>query len=318
MSYKTLVISLSVLTVLALIAVWYLLSPATTSVIQNTTSNTATTPSSGNSGGVQTSNTAQTSGSVQNSNNSQTSGGVQTSSGIQNSNTIQNTVGVQGSKTYQTSSGVQNSNTYQTSGGTQNYVTPISGNTTNLVPGGSVAGQGNTPSGTTGLTQQNISGSYATLLSEFSGHELSFVDVNSTTDKNFGDIYTLYKQDLVASSKMNPSLKTISVASVDIDGDGNPEAIVYEGLPYSCGSGGCRMDVYKKVKGAWITMLETLAYKQVGMLDSKNKGVNDLVFSVHCDIGYQTKIIEYSWDGSAYQLKGVIATWTGSDFKLGE
>lgn len=137
---------------------------------------------------------------------------------------------------------------------------------------------------------------------------LTFTSVNSSSGP-LGEIYALYSTELSAGTP-------VQIAQQDLDGEEGSEAIVYMQVQEYCGSGGCQLEVYRKVTNVWTSILSTLAYEWVGVMSTKTQGFSDLLISVKGDPGYMTRIVKYVWNGTVYQEASIVAIWDGEKFDL--
>jgi hypothetical protein len=143
--------------------------------------------------------------------------------------------------------------TYQPSAtpATQNQVNGISNtpNTTNVTVGTS----------STQTKPVDLAAEYDAIFTKLGAAKISFTIVTSASasDSVFGSLYALYTPDIAAAKKLpNAPTPVLEMASGDLNGDGTPEAIVYENIPgYSCGSAGCELDVYTKKGTKWQNVL---------------------------------------------------------------
>lgn len=159
---------------------------------------------------------------------------------------------------------------------------------------------------------------YATLFNTLAAQSISFTTVGADATGDMAGVYALYSADIAAVKKMFPAATrlTIDVALVDLNEDGTPEALVSENLPGYCGSGGCPLDIYRKVKGKWVALYNTLAAGTVGQSNTYTGGYADLFLSIHGDLGYLSNVIRYTWDGTQYQPKNTVARWDGQTFQM--
>lgn len=68
-----------------------------------------------------------------------------------------------------------------------------------------------------------------------------------------------------------------SHAVTDLNGDGVPEALVYLGGPYRCGSGGCSLYILRRGAGAWrLINSVTLTKLPIRQLATSNRGWSDI------------------------------------------
>ena len=161
----------------------------------------------------------------------------------------------------------------------------------------------------------DINKEYDTLFQKILAQRISFTVVDSTAG-DIGSVYALYTKDIDAEKKAYPNLTKfpISIVLVDLTDDNISEALVEEDLPGYCGSGGCPLDIYKKINSKWVLLFSTLASGDIGLSNTITNGYRDLFLSVPGDLGYQNKIIRYVWDGKQYNPGEVVATWDGTTF----
>jgi hypothetical protein len=207
----------------------------------------------------------------------------------------------------------QGSNTF--SGGSAN-TTPVS------TPGGSPSTQSpqdGTASSTASAMPVDIDAQFKTLFENLSAEKIAFVPT-SPSSAAYASIMAFYSQDIAAAKKAYPqqAVMTLDVASVDLDGDAANEVIVYENLPGFCGTAGCPLTVYKKQGSGWQTILDTVAYENIGIVGPTGGGFRNMLIPVHGDVGYQTKVERWVWSGSEYRPFGTEATWDGSAFLVGQ
>jgi hypothetical protein len=157
--------------------------------------------------------------------------------------------------------------------------------------------------------------SYDTLFKSLGAVRLGYELVGSE-EGHFGDVYKLYASDIALSKKVFPNATsfTIEVGSVDLDGDGINEIVVYENLPGMCGTGGCTIDVYKKHNTLYENILSTLGFETVGVSTGITSGYKDLLISHIGETGFMSSVVKYSFSGSAYAEIGSVATWDGQTF----
>jgi hypothetical protein len=139
----------------------------------------------------------------------------------------------------------------------------------------------------------------------------------STTTGTFGDIYKLYVGDIALSKKIQPGavMFTIHAGSIDLNGDGVGEVVVYDDMPGLCGSGGCTIDVYKKKGSGWENILTTLGYEGVAVSNTKALGFSNLLFTVRGESASETTIQQYVWGGAAYGPDKAVGVWDGSAYR---
>lgn len=161
----------------------------------------------------------------------------------------------------------------------------------------------------------DVAKQYAALFASLNAQPISFTEVDGAQG-SYGDIYKLYADDIALSKKIAPNAPhyALEVGSIDLEGDGTAEVIVYENLPGMCGSGGCPIDLYKKHSTLYESMFSVLGNGTVGILSTKTQGYFDLLLSTHGDTGFKTDVAEYKWDGSTYAKGSVVATWDGANF----
>lgn len=159
---------------------------------------------------------------------------------------------------------------------------------------------------------------YAALFQKLSAQGIVFDAVDQKSTGALAVIYGLYASEVAESKSLYPADTnfSIQVSLIDLDNDGTPEAVVYNNLDGYCGSGGCALDIYKVVKGKWVNIFSGLTGGDIGLSNASTKGYFDLFLSVHGDIGSQSSVIRYSWDGKTYQPKETVATWNGKTFIL--
>jgi hypothetical protein len=133
-----------------------------------------------------------------------------------------------------------------------------------------------------------------------------------------GEVYALYAEDIAQAKKTASSSDgyALNVAMLDLNGDKVQEAIVYEDLPGYCGSGGCSIEVWQKTGTTWNNIFKGLGYETIGVTDSTTSGYKNLLISVHGDVGYMTKVVEYVFKGDGYQEWNVLAVWNGTTFAI--
>ena len=165
------------------------------------------------------------------------------------------------------------------------------------------------------ITSPDLDAQYATLYVRLGINELVFSPLVSNGP--FAALYSLYNADRTAYLALFPAGKPqLLVATADLNGDGTDEALVYEDFPGYCGSAGCGLEVYKKEKSGWKSILSAEASNRVGISYTTQNGYAILYLSVQgADLGYQTQIVQYVAVGGNYQPSGTVATWNGAMFK---
>ena len=161
----------------------------------------------------------------------------------------------------------------------------------------------------------DIDTAFMQLFNKIGAQKVQFNSVTSITG-DAGSVYSLYSSDIADTKKSFPKLVTfpISIALVDLNKDGATEAIAWEDLPGMCGSGGCPLDIYRKVNGKWVDIFSDLSGSNIGISSAYTNGYADLILAGSGQVDYQSKITRYSWDGTQYSPNGVVATWDGSQF----
>jgi hypothetical protein len=71
----------------------------------------------------------------------------------------------------------------------------------------------------------------------------------------------LYASDYASAKQIGDSGFGVSMALVDLDGDGKPELMAHHSGISACGSRGCSLYVYRQQGNAWVTVLTVLATK---------------------------------------------------------
>lgn len=199
---------------------------------------------------------------------------------------------------------------------------PSQSNTQN--PSGNLPGVPQTT--TTGSSAQTATSSQTTstgldiiaLFKKLNAQQVLFTSASATSTGNVANLYKLYASDVAESKKLYPSVtySTIDIGAVDLNNDGTPEAFVYENLLGFCGSGGCSVDIYQLKKGVWVKISSLLGSEDLGISNTSTKGFNDLFLTVHGDIGAQSQVMRYVWDGTTYQPGTPVATWNGASYNL--
>ncbi|WP_260926613.1 hypothetical protein [Novosphingobium sp. 9] len=102
-------------------------------------------------------------------------------------------------------------------------------------------------------------------------------------------------------------------ATVDLNGDGKDEVLLYAGGSMLCGSGGCDLIVLTPDGDSW-RMVGDLSVVQmpVGVLDSKTNGWRDLAVSVSGG-GADAGVMRVPFDGKAYADNPTVAPAEPSD-----
>lgn len=183
-------------------------------------------------------------------------------------------------------------------------------------PGGSSSGGATkTSSLPPQVAEPDLDAQYATLYARLGINELVFSPLVS--NGSLSSIYTLYNADRTAYLKLFPAGKPqLLVATADLNGDGADEVLVYEDFPGYCGPAGCGLEVYKKEKSGWASILSAEASSRVGISYTTQNGYAVLYLSVQgADLGYQTQIVRYVAVGGNYQPSETVATWNGAIFK---
>ncbi|MSR70957.1 hypothetical protein EXS62_02870 [Candidatus Kaiserbacteria bacterium] len=165
------------------------------------------------------------------------------------------------------------------------------------------------------ITAPDINTHYTELYSNLQANKVEFETLNSTGP--YAALYALYSADRAAYEKIFPAnTGRLLVAAIDLNGDGVDEAIVYEDFFGYCGSGGCALDIYKKEKTVWVSILSAQASKNVGISYAAQNGYAVLFLSVEgAGLGYQTQIVRYIAINEKYQPADTVATWNGAMFK---
>lgn len=158
----------------------------------------------------------------------------------------------------------------------------------------------------------DIEAAYASLFSKIGATKVDFTPVTASSTGDLASLYKLYAKDVAAEQKAYPNTPAaLDVALVDLTDDGTPEALVYERLPDYCGTGGCAFDIYKKSGGLWTKIYSTLVGGDVGLSNTLTSGHLDLFLTAEGNPG----VARYTWSGKTYELKEVMALWTGTEFQ---
>lgn len=158
---------------------------------------------------------------------------------------------------------------------------------------------------------------YAQLFQDILAKKIEFAPVNSASGGAEAGVYKLYEADVAQSKSFFPSGEvSVDVALIDINEDGSPEALIYENLPGFCGSGGCPFDIYQQQQGKWVRLSSFLGGPNIGLSNTYVNGYLDFFLSESGDMGSESKIIRYRWDGKEYRVKELVALWDGSRFTL--
>lgn len=183
--------------------------------------------------------------------------------------------------------------------------------------GGSSSQIGSQTTAPSGIDFEQV---YAALFQKLNAQKIAFTAVSASSTGNVADIYALYKADVAESMQLSPGETdfSIQVAAVDLNADGTPEALVYEDLPGFCGTGGCTLDIYQLQKSKWVKVSSLLAGGDIGLANTSTEGYTDLFLSVAGDIGSQTDVVRYSWDGTEYQPGAAVAAWNGTTFDIAQ
>ncbi len=162
----------------------------------------------------------------------------------------------------------------------------------------------------------NLDTQYTALFAQAGVSVPHFLAVSSVNDPLLGAVYVLFGSDIAQDKKLYPQQGTFSMdmASVDLNGDGVPEVLVYENLHGYCGSGGCQVYVFVKQGSSWHALLTALGSEMVGVSVHKTNGYDDLLLSVPGAVGYQTQVQWYIFNGTSYQPGSVFAMWNGTSF----
>jgi putative lipoprotein len=116
---------------------------------------------------------------------------------------------------------------------------------------------------------------------------------------------TLNQALLAYLTKTGDDPKTIDphqIALVDLNGDGQKDALILLQSPYWCGSGGCTMLVFKGTKSGYkFVSRSTLIRGPVLVSTSKTRGWRELVVEVSGG-GAPSKRVALKFDGRKYPL----------------
>lgn len=157
---------------------------------------------------------------------------------------------------------------------------------------------------------------YDVLFKQLGAVKVSFVEANSSAAH--AELTELYEADKAIAIQLFPDVPfSMEISFVDLTYDGIPEAIVYENTPALCGTGGCRLSVYKKEQEKWVSVLGTLAVNDiVAYATTLRYPYADLFLSLYGPTGSETAIVRYAWNGHAYRPEKAVAVWDGSAFQL--
>lgn len=157
---------------------------------------------------------------------------------------------------------------------------------------------------------------YTDLFRELRANKVSFSPMTATG--TLSDLYGLYTDEIALGKELVPAQSaSLRAALVDVTYDSTPEVFVYEDVPGFCGSGGCRLVLYKKEQGTWHKLLGVVAENDtVGVSTVFSGPYADLLVSIHGNVGSETVVMQYGWDGARYAPKKVAAVWSGNAFRL--
>jgi hypothetical protein len=111
---------------------------------------------------------------------------------------------------------------------------------------------------------------------------------------------------LPSMEKISPS--RYSVAWIDLNGDGRPEALVYISGRDWCGSGGCRLLVLERRRSVFKVRANTMiAWTPVGVLRTTRRGWRDVTVEVHGGGVSPGYIAALSFDGRRYPMNPSVA-----------
>ncbi|HEY6022298.1 MAG TPA: hypothetical protein VIY48_21310 [Candidatus Paceibacterota bacterium] len=161
----------------------------------------------------------------------------------------------------------------------------------------------------------DISTAYSSIFVTVGATPVSFARVQSAADPQFGSVYSLFKNDVAIAKQYAPGQDiSIGMASVDLNGDGTPEVLVYEDLPSFCGTGGCELQVYTKGVSGYKKVFSIVAAGEVGLLGSITGGYQDLAISTNMGTDPHSVMARYTWRGSTYAFAKSLAVWNGQRF----
>jgi hypothetical protein len=157
---------------------------------------------------------------------------------------------------------------------------------------------------------------YAKLYTKILAKQISFISVDSIVGEA-GGVYALFADDIVEAKAAFPAAKrfSLSIALIDINGDKTAEALVLEDLPGYCGTTGCPFYIYKKDKGRWSLLFDTLTSPYSALADSYTNDYADLFLMVSTGDSVPT-VSRFTWDGKKYTPWEVMATWDGNAFTV--
>lgn len=196
------------------------------------------------------------------------------------------------------------------------------GNVVNVTPGTGTTSPNQssttTPVQTAADDLRGIPLAYDILFKQLPASKADFQTANASSTGDYKALYALYASDVKLQQKNMPHSSTdIQVALVDLTGDGTPEAIVNEVLPYFCGTAGCPLDIYKKSGTKWSKVFSTTVGGEIGLGDTIANGYLDLYLTVPVEGQSNRSVVAlYRWSGSTYVLTKVVAAWNGATFDL--
>ncbi len=90
-------------------------------------------------------------------------------------------------------------------------------------------------------------------------------------------------------------------ASVDLDGDGRPEALIYADAPNDCGSGGCDLYILTRAGPSWRVVTQTSVTRlPIKVLATTTHGWRDLAVLVAGGGILQGHLVRLRFDGMSY------------------
>jgi hypothetical protein len=111
----------------------------------------------------------------------------------------------------------------------------------------------------------------------------------------------------VAATYADEGALMYKAGSVDLDGDGVDEQLVYPAGPMLCGSGGCNLVVLQKEGNGWEKVSElSVTQLPVGVLETSTNGWRDLWVTV-AGGGLPATTMKLMFDGKRYPKNPTVA-----------
>jgi hypothetical protein len=199
------------------------------------------------------------------------------------------------------------------SGPDNSPITPSGSNTTSVT---ATSDASSSPISSSPIQPAKTEQAYQGIFTQLGATKITFQSVTASSTGDSKALYSLYAADIKAQRTADAAADTaLDMAFVDLTGDGAPEALVYEDLPYFCGTDGCALDIYKKSGTKWSKIYSTFVSGDVGATNTIVNGYLDLYLTVQVEgINNQSVMTLYRWDGTTYRPNKVVAAWDGHQF----